>query len=51
MYKQCFFDNADTTSLDSGKKSGVSKRLVDLFNENLGHDIHVLECVFHANEI
>ena len=42
---------ADTTSLNSGKKSGVNKRLVDLFNKNVGHDIHVLECMFHVNEI
>ena len=42
---------ADTTSLDSGKKFGVNKRLVDFFNENVGHDIHVLECMFHVNEI
>ena len=39
------------TSLNSGKKSVVNKRLVDLFNENVGHDIHVLECMFHVNEI
>ena len=51
MYKQCFFDKADTTSLNSGKKSGVNKRLVDLFNDNVGHDIHALECMFHVNEI
>ena len=42
---------ADTTSLNCGKKSGVNKRLVDLFNKNVGHDIHVLECMFHVNEI
>ena len=42
---------ADTTSLNSGKKSGVNKRLVDLFNENVGHDIHALECMFHVSEI
>ena len=42
---------ADTTSLNSVKKSGVNKRLVDLFNENVGRDIHVLECMFHVNEI
>ena len=42
---------ADKTSLNSGKKSGVNKRLVDLFNENVGRDIHVLERMFHVNEI
>ena len=42
---------ADTTSFNSGKKSGVNKGLVDLLNENVGHDIHVLECMLHVNEI
>ena len=42
---------ADTTSLNRGKKSGVNKRLVDLLNENVGHDIHELECMLHVNEI
>ena len=51
MYKQCFFDNGFTTSLNSGKKSGVNKRLLIFFNENVGYDIHVLECMFHVNEI
>ena len=43
---------ADTTSLNSGKKSGVNERIVDLFNENVGYDIlHVLECMVYVNEI
>ena len=42
---------ADTTSLNSGKKSSVNKKLVDLLNENVGHDIHALECMLHVNEI
>ena len=42
---------ADITSLNNGKKCGVNKRLVDLFNENVGHDIHVLECMLHVNQI
>ena len=42
---------ADTTSLYSGKKSGVNKRIVDLFNENVSYDIYELECMFYVNEI
>ena len=42
---------ADTTSLNSGENSGVNKRLVDLLNENVGHDIHELECMLNVNEI
>ena len=37
---------ADTTSLNSGKKSGVNKRIVNLFNENVGHDIYVWSACF-----
>ena len=42
---------ADTTSFNSGKKSGVNKRLLDFYNENVGHDIHELECMIYVNEI
>ena len=42
---------ADTTALNKGKKSGVNARLVKYFNNELGHDIHTLECMFHTNEI
>ena len=42
---------ADTTSLYSGKKTVENKRLVYFLNENVGHDIHELECMFHVNEI
>ena len=41
---------ADTTALNTGKKSGVNFRLLKYFNE-LGHDIDTLECMFHTNEI
>ena len=42
---------ADTTAINTGKKSGVNKRLQDYIMENVGHDIHTLECLFHVNEI
>ena len=40
-----------TTAINTGKKSGVNKRLQDYIMENVGHDIHTLECLFHVNEI
>ena len=42
---------AVATALNSGKKSGINKRMFDYFNANVGHDIHTLECLFHVNEI
>ena len=42
---------ADTTVVNTGKKSGVNKCLQDYIMENVGHDIHTLECLFHVNEI
>ena len=42
---------ADTTAVNTGKKSGVNTRLVQYFKETIGHDVHTLECLFHVNEI
>ena len=42
---------ADTTAINTGKRSGVNKRLQDYIMENVEHDIHTLECLFHVNEI
>ena len=43
---------ADTTALNTGKKSGVNARPLKYLNNELGqHDIHTLECMFHTNEI
>ena len=42
---------ADTTAVKSGKISEVNKRLRDYFVQEVGHDIHALECLFHVNEI
>ena len=42
---------ADTTSLNTGKKAGVNKRLDDHFSAEVGHDIHTLECMFCVDEI
>ena len=42
---------ADTFCLNTGKKAGSNKRLVDHFNTEVGHDMDTLECMFHVNEI
>ena len=42
---------ADTTAVNTGKISRVNKRLRDYFVQEVGHDIHTLECLFHFNEI
>ena len=42
---------ANTTSLNTGKRTGFNKRLVDHFNTKKGDSIHTLECMFHVNEI
>ena len=42
---------SDTTSLDTGKVSGVNKRLTDFYMKYHGRNIHSLECLFYVNEI
>ena len=42
---------ADTTAINTSKKSGVNKRLQDYIMENVGHDIHTLECLLYVNEL
>ena len=42
---------ADATAINTCKKSDVNKRLEQFFIHNMGRDIHVLECLFHVNEI
>ena len=42
---------ADTTAVNTGKKSGVNKRLEEYFKSNIGHQIHSLKYLFHINEI
>ena len=42
---------SDTTALNAGKLSGVNKRLSDFYYLHHGRKIHVLECLFHVNEI
>ena len=42
---------SDTTALNTGKKNGINKRLVDFFLEHCGRTIHTLESLFHVNEI
>ena len=42
---------ADTTAVNTGKKSSVNKRLEEYFKSIIGHQIHSLECLFHTNKI
>jgi len=42
---------SDTTSMNTGRKTGVNKRLRDYISVNFKHDAHALECMFHVNEI
>ena len=42
---------ADITAVNTGKKSGVNKRLEECFVSEIGHDVHTLECLFHVSEI
>ena len=40
-----------TTSLNTGKVSGVNKCLIDFYKKYHGRNIYSLECLFHANDI
>ena len=42
---------AGTTALNTGKISGVNKRLQDYVRIIAGHGIHEFECLFHVNEV
>ena len=42
---------ADTTSLNTGNRSGINTRLQRHIQSNFGYGIHVLECLFHTTEI
>ena len=42
---------ADTTAVNTGKKSGVNKRSEEYFKFNIGHQIHSLKYLFHINKI
>ena len=55
LLSQVYSIMADTTAVNTGKKSGVNKRLEEYFKYNIGynigHQIHSLECLFHTNKI
>ena len=40
-----------TTALNTGKMSGVNKRLADFYKLRHNRNVHSLECLFHVNEI
>ena len=37
--------------MNTGKKTGINKRLRDYLDDNFEHGIHSLQCMFHINEI
>ena len=42
---------SDTTALNTSKISGVNKRLANFYKLYYDRNIHLLECLFHVNEI
>ena len=42
---------SDTTTLNTGKMSGVNKRLADFYKLHHNRNIYSRECLFHVNEI
>ena len=42
---------SDTTALNTGKMSGVNKRMVDFYKLHHDRNIYLLQCLFHENEI
>ena len=42
---------SDTCRMNTGKKTGINKRLRYYLDDNFEHDMHSLQCMFHINEI
>ena len=51
MLGKIYSGMSDTCRMNTGKKTGINKRLRDYLDDNFEHDIHSLECMFHINEI
>ena len=51
VYKNIVCLMSDTTSLNTGLRKGICSRFSRDINENFGHDITILECLFHCLEI
>ena len=51
LLKKIYSVMSDTTALNTGKKSGINKRLVDFYKDKFNRGVHALECLFHVNEI
>ena len=51
MLGKIFSVTSDTCRMNTGKKTGINKRLRDHLGDNFKHDIHSLECMFPINEI
>ena len=42
---------ADANAVNTGKKSDVNAKLNHIFQKIIGHDNHILKCLFHVNEM
>ena len=51
VLKKVYSVMSDTTALNTGKISGVNKRLTEFYKFHHRRNIHSLECLFHVNEI
>ena len=51
MLGKIYSGMSDTCRMNTGKKTGINKRLRDYLDDNFKHDLHFLECMFHINEI
>ena len=51
MLNKIYSVMSDTCRVNTGKKTGINKRLRDYLDDNYEHDIHSLGCMFHINEI
>lgn len=51
LLKKVFVVIADTTSLNTGCKTGVFRQLKDYFKKEFNRDIHTVECLQHVIEL
>ena len=51
IYQNIICLMSDTTALNTGSKQGICTRLSNDINKNFGHDVMVLECLYHTNEL
>ena len=51
IYRNIICLMSDTTALNTGNKQGICTRISNDINRNYGHDVMVLECLYHTNEL